>query len=205
MRDKLFFWGWAAALVMLAGGCFTRATAYTKRTPDGTTLSRVSVVGTGDKASQIAAEGLFADGADEDLGAGVHAAQASQESSGIQGTLAGLGALLQGLAQFSGAHGAPAFGGVSGGGASTEAAPKLTYSTEGFGAQPGEDGSGVYGRPSCLRSRNYHAAHGVELVNIDTPEHRAAMWDALRTRGFDGDSVDLPVIVTADGYKVKVQ
>ena len=90
-----------SACGMLAG-CFTSATAWTERTnPDGTkTVSKVKVVGTGDKASEIAAEGLFADGTASDLGAGVRTASASQTSTGIDGTLAGLGTVLQGMAQF---------------------------------------------------------------------------------------------------------
>ena len=90
-----------SACGMLAG-CFTSATAYTETThADGSvTVSKVKVVGTGDKASEIAAEGLFADGTADDLGAGVRTASASQTSTGIDGTLAGLGTVLQGMAQF---------------------------------------------------------------------------------------------------------
>ena len=90
-----------AACGMLAG-CFTSATAYTetKHTDGSVTVSKVKVIGTGDKASQIASEGLFADGTAEDLGAGVKTASASQTSTGIDGTLAGLGTVMQGMAQF---------------------------------------------------------------------------------------------------------
>ena len=90
-----------SACGMLAG-CFTSATAYTETThADGSvTVSKVKVLGTGDKASEIAAEGLFADGTASDLGAGVKTASASQTSTGIDGTLAGLGTVLQGMAQF---------------------------------------------------------------------------------------------------------
>ena len=90
------------AAVAFVSGCLTRATAYTKTThKDGSvTESVVSVFGTGDKASEIAAEGLFADGTAEDLGAGVKNAKASQQSTGIDGTLTGLGTLMQGMATF---------------------------------------------------------------------------------------------------------
>ena len=90
------------AAVGMVAGCFTSATAYTETThADGSvTVSKVKVIGTGDKASQIASEGLFADGTAEDLGAGVKTASASQTSTGIDGTLAGLGTVLQGMAQF---------------------------------------------------------------------------------------------------------
>lgn len=99
--------GMVSAMLMLAG-CFTRAIAYTKTNPDGTKESCVSILGTGDKVSQVAAEGLFADGSAEDLGAGVKNAAASQQSTGIEGTLAGMGQLMTGMAQFmSAAQGIP--------------------------------------------------------------------------------------------------
>jgi len=90
------------AAVGMVAGCFTSATAYTetKHADGSVTVSRVNVIGTGDKASEIAAEGLFADGTADDLGAGVKTASASQTSTGIDGTLAGLGTVLQGMAQF---------------------------------------------------------------------------------------------------------
>jgi hypothetical protein len=99
MKKLMMFAAVLAACGMVAG-CFTSATAYTEKTnPDGTkTVSRVSVIGTGDKASQVAAEGLFADGAADDLGAGVKTASADQKSTGIDGTLKGVGDLLGGIA-----------------------------------------------------------------------------------------------------------
>ena len=101
MKKMMMFAAMLAAVGMVAG-CFTSATAYTETThADGSvTVSKVKVLGTGDKASEIAAEGLFADGTQEDLGAGVKTASAAQTSTGIDGTLAGLGTVLQGMAQF---------------------------------------------------------------------------------------------------------
>lgn len=88
------------AAVLFTAGCFTSAKARTiKTSPDGTvTESYVSIIGTGDKASEVAAEGMFADGTADDLGAGVKNAKASQQSTGIGETLTGLGDLLKGLA-----------------------------------------------------------------------------------------------------------
>jgi len=90
-----------AACGMVAG-CFTSATAYTetKHADGSVTVSRVNVIGTGDKASEIAAEGLFADGTQDDLGAGVKTASASQTSTGIDGTVNALGSLMSIMAQF---------------------------------------------------------------------------------------------------------
>ena len=72
MKKQIGMIGMLSVLLM-ACGCLTSITAETKKTaPDGSvTTSRVSVFGTGDKVAQSAAEGLFADGTDEDLGAGV--------------------------------------------------------------------------------------------------------------------------------------
>lgn len=86
--------------VLFTAGCFTSAKARTiKTSPDGTvTESYVSIVGTGDKASEVAAEGMFADGTDDALGSGVKSAKASQQSTGIGETLTGVGDLLKGLA-----------------------------------------------------------------------------------------------------------
>lgn len=103
---KLTMFAAIAAITGLVAGCFTSATAYTKKTSsDGTVAeSKVKIIGTGDKASQVAAEGLFADGATEDLGAGVKSATASQQSTGIKETLEGVGALLGPIAQMMAAQ-----------------------------------------------------------------------------------------------------
>ena len=91
-----------AAVTGMRTGCLTRATAYTKTTnKDGSvTESRVSIVGTGDKASEVAAEGLFADGTADDLGAGVKNAKAAQQSTGIDGSLNAMGLLCGNIAQL---------------------------------------------------------------------------------------------------------
>lgn len=90
------------AAVGMVAGCFTSATAYTetKHTDGSVTVSKVKIIGTGDKASKVAAEGLYADGAPDDLGAGVKKASASQTSTGIDGTVNALGGLMAGMAQF---------------------------------------------------------------------------------------------------------
>ncbi len=193
-----------AACGMVAG-CFTSATAYTEKTnPDGTkTVSRVSVIGTGDKASQVAAEGLFADGAADDLGAGVKTASANQKSTGIKETLEGMGVLLTGIGSLVAKTQGIPVGAIAP--VSTDTAPAVSaetdHSTEGFSASPGAAGEGVYGRPSCSRCQAYKAAHpDVQMIDIDVAANRADMWAALKLRGFTGGSVDLPVVITADGF-----
>ena len=85
---KILITAMAFMAVAIMSGCVS-AKAYTKvKTPDGNvTESHSSVWGTGDKASQIAAEGMFADGTNEDLGAGFKSATATQESSGVVDTM----------------------------------------------------------------------------------------------------------------------
>lgn len=194
-----------SACGMLAG-CFTSATAYTETThADGSvTVSKVKVLGTGDKASEIAAEGLFADGTQEDLGAGVKTANASQQSSGVKETLEGMGVLLGGIGSLMARSQVLS---VQAGAASAERG--YTYDTDpsydtaptGYTGSPGENGIGVYGRSGCGRCAAYAAAHpDIAIIDIADARNRAAMWAALRTRGYTGTSVALPVAVTADGY-----
>lgn len=98
---KLVVLAAAAAICGGCAGCFTSASAYTQRVdPDGTrTVSKVSVIGTGDKASDVVTEGLFADGEPNDLGAGVNKANVRQESTGTDQTLEGLSKLILTLVQ----------------------------------------------------------------------------------------------------------
>lgn len=186
-----------AAMVGMVAGCFTSAKAYTRVHPDGTRESLVRVVGTGDKASEIAAEGLFADGSESDFGAGVEQAKANQQSTGIKEAFEGVNGLLLGVGRLlARAQGAPAYGSEG----------ETAYSAEGYGGAPGAGGEGVYGRPGCPRCQAYAAAHpGVEIVNIDQPANSAAMWAALRARGYTGRTAALPVLVTADGYTLNAK
>ena len=216
MKKTMLFVMFVAGCGMLAG-CLTKATAYTVKTlPDGTvTESHVTIIGTGDKASKVAAEGLFADGTEEDLGAGVRNASASQQSTGLDGTLNGLGVLMGGMAKFMAAsQGVKAPQAVipdadssvenspeTVASAALPAMSEVLYSTDGYGGAPGTAGEGVYGRPSCGRCRAYRAAHpDTQIINIDDPANSAAMWAALKKFKFGGKSVELPVSVTADSY-----
>ena len=107
-----------AAAAFMAAGCVTRVTARTRTNTDGSTESYVTVLGTGDKASDVASEGLFADGTRETLGAGVANAKASQQSTGVDGALAAAGNLFaQGVQAGMAAYGmraAPAAAGGAG-------------------------------------------------------------------------------------------
>ena len=216
---KLMMFAVCAAMTGTVAGCFTSATAYTetKHADGSVTVSKVKIIGTGDKASQIASEGLFADGTAEDLGAGVKTASASQTSTGIDGTLAGLGTVLQGMAQFMAAsQGAVIAGnGTQSASVASEAGQaqsisaivrgtpggETVHSAERFTGSPGPAGEGVYGSPACGRCRAYRAAHPeANLINTDAPANLADLFAALRLRGYSGESAPLPVVITEDGY-----
>ena len=201
--------------VLLLAGCFSRSVAtYEER--EGLKMSTIRLVGTGDKASEIAAEGLFAD---ED-GAGLSKANASQQSTGIAESFRAFGDMTGVIAQAIGvgiglgrggfvAEAGGAVGNTSGTFAgsmtgSTDGAPdtaSTAYSAEGFAGQPGTDGTGVYGRPSCSRCQAYKRSHpDTAIIDIDEPGNRSAMWRALRSRGYSAGSVDLPVLITAEAF-----
>lgn len=202
--------------VLLLAGCFSRSVAtYEER--EGLKKSTIRLIGTGDKVSEIAAEGLFAD---ED-GAGVSKANASQQSTGIAESFRAFGDMTGVIAQAIGvgigigrgglvAEAGGAVGNTSGtfvGGVtgSTDGAPdaaSTVYSPDGFTGQPGPDGAGVYGRPSCSRCQAYKRSHpDAQIINIDEPGNRSAMWGALRLRNFPSStSVALPVQITETGY-----
>ena len=96
---KIFGLKMFAALVAVSAGMFigcasTKAYTITKNTDGSTTKSYVSVTGLGDKAAAVAAEGVFADGNKDDLGAGLKNATASQKSSGADKVIAALGTAL---------------------------------------------------------------------------------------------------------------
>ena len=202
---KMMMFAALAAVAGMTAGCFTKAVAYTKTTPDGSKESRVSIVGTGDKASQIAAEGLFADGAAEDLGAGVKNAKATQQSTGIKETLEGMGVLLTGIgsivAKTQGVPTASAVVSESSVSGSSDTAPSVAYT-----GTPLADGSGVYGKPGCGRCAVYKANHpDAQIIDIVVESNRTAMWAALRKLGYTGDGVDLPVVITPTGFTLSAK
>jgi hypothetical protein len=205
MKKLMMFAAMLAAVGMVAG-CFTSATAYTetKHADGSVTVSRVNVIGTGDKASEIAADGLFADGTQEDLGAGVKTASATQQSTGVKETLEGMGVLLGGLGSLmarSQVLSVPAGAAAAERGYTYDTAPSYDTAPTGYTGSPGDTGIGVYGQSGCGRCAAYAAAHpDIAIIDIADARNRAAMWDALRTRGYTGNSVALPVAVTADGY-----
>ena len=100
---KLMTIGFMTLMIIAMSGCGTVAyTVSEKTSPDGTkTYTKAKVFGFGDKASEIAASGMFSDGSDDALGSGFKDANASQKSTGIDGTLAGMGQMFIGMAQLA--------------------------------------------------------------------------------------------------------
>jgi len=116
VMKNVFYSIMVLTVMAIITGCFTSATAYTKKTAsDGTvTESHISIIGTGDKVSQIAAEGMFADGTAEDLGAGVKNASANQQSTGIADALTATSGLLGNVARLMAvSQGVPVASGTS--------------------------------------------------------------------------------------------
>lgn len=202
---KVMMFATLAAVAGMTAGCFTKAVAYTKTNPDGSKESKVSIVGTGDKASKIAAEGLFADGASDDLGAGVKTASASQQSTGIKETLEGMGVLLTGIGQLVAKTQGIPIASSSASGATVnadtlEASSETVAAASGYGGIPGTDGIGVYGQPTCSRCRAYKTAHPeTEIIDVRVAANEAALRSALALHGHTG-SISLPVEITATGY-----
>ncbi len=206
---KLMMFAALAAVAGMTAGCFTSAGAHTKKTihPDGTIVleSDVSVTGTGDKASQVAAEGLFADGDIDDLGAGVKNASATQQSTGIKETLEGMGVLLTGIGNLvNRAQGVPIASSAASGATldadTLEASAETAAAASGYGGIPGTDGIGVYGQPTCSRCRAYKSAHPeTEIIDVRVAANEAALRSALKRLGHTG-TISLPVEITATGF-----
>lgn len=204
------------ACALMLAGCNSVSEARYSKTTDGAVLHTVRISGRGDKASEVTAQGMFAD----DDGAGVAKAGASQQSTGIADSMRAFGEMSGVIAQAIGmgigigrggfvAEAGGAVGSTSGTFAgsvtgSSDGAPdtaSTAYSAEGFAGQPGTDGTGVYGRPSCSRCQAYKRSHpDTAIIDIDEPGNRSAMWRALRSRGYGAGSIDLPVLISANGY-----
>lgn len=212
---KLALFSSFALFMLVVAGCFTSATALTEKTaPDGTfTRSSVRVVGTGDKASEVAAEGMFADGAEGDEGAGVRNAKASQQSTGIKEAFEGLGAVLGPIAQaWMNSQGVKVSSGSSASTSTTVGSQEsiteassyisdIEYTAEKYTGVPLADGVGAYGKTGCPRCRAYVEAHPeVEMIDLASLENRVTMWNALRRLGYKGDNVALPVVISPTGY-----
>lgn len=200
----------AILAAVFLGGCATalvkNKAVYERTGADGVTEKRTAVNtirAFGDRAVEQNLKGSLADATAEDLSAGISEATQKSEAGVIaEGLFNVLGKGIDIAAAYITRQPATHTEAAN---SDAERAESIAYSTEGYGAQPAEGGTGAYGRPSCSRCQSYRTLHGVEFVNIDNGEHRTAMWAALRARGYTGASVDLPVIITAEGYEVRAR
>jgi hypothetical protein len=189
-----------ASLVLVALGLAATGCVAIRATSDAEKAG-VLAFGTGaDSAaalSNVAVNGAPTEGGDS-AGVSFDSGNTQQQTQQAIQSLITLGAVLAPLFQ-NGAAAAPAAAGTVC--APSPASSVYAADTAGFNGAPGENGEGVYGSPACPRCRAYRAAHqNAELVNVNVDANNAAMWKALRDRGFTGATVALPVAVTADGY-----
>lgn len=202
-----------AGLAAALAGCMTSVRSTWDQSPDGTIHAAVSVRSTGTQ-SEALAKGFDAGPAGSIL----------EDASGKQDSTAAVAAIRDVFVAFAPimntlAAGAAVQASPAGAGAETPAAAEegaaqsvseilrgtpggeTAYSAEKFTGSPGPAGEGVYGRASCARCQAYAAAHPeAQLIDLDSGANRADMWAALRLRGYAGQSVSLPVNITADGY-----
>lgn len=190
-----------ASLVLIALGLAATGCVAIRATSDAEKAG-VLAFGTGaDSAAalaNVAVNGAPTEGGDS-AGVSFDSGHTQQQTQQAIQSLITLGAILAPLLP-NGSPGANSLALDAGTACAPSSAP-APADTTGFNGAPGENGEGVYGSPACPRCRAYRAAHqNAELVNVNVDANNAAMWKALRDRGFTGATVALPVAVTADGY-----
>lgn len=187
-------------------GCMTSVTSTWEQDTTGTIRAEVSVLSTGTQ-SEALAKGFDAG----PQGSILEDASGKQDSTmavaAIRDVFVAFAPLMNTLA---GAARAPTAAPQAEGGAQSvseilrgppDVVGEMAYSAEKFTGSPGPAGEGVYGSASCARCQAYAAAHpDARLIDLDSGANRADMWAALRLRGYSGQSVSLPVSITADGY-----
>jgi len=187
-----------ASLVLVALGLAATGCVAIRARSDGERAD-VWAFGTGaDSAAALSNVAVTGPSTNDATGVSFDTGSSQQQSQQALQGLITLGTALAPLFQ-NGAAAAPAAAGTVC--APSPASSVYAADTAGFNGAPGENGEGVYGSPACPRCRAYRAAHqNAELVNVNVDANNAAMWKALRDRGFTGATVALPVAVTADGY-----
>lgn len=196
-----------AGLAAALAGCMTSVRSTWDQSPDGTIHAAVSVRSTGTQ-SEALAKGFDAG----PQGSILEDASGKQDSTAavaaIRDVFVAFAPLLNTLAAGAAVPARPAADGAEEGEAQSvgeilRGTPggETVHSAERFTGSPGPAGEGVYGRASCARCQAYAAAHPeAQLIDLDSGANRADMWAALRLRGYAGQSVSLPVSITADGY-----
>lgn len=191
-----------SAVLLAAIGALTLCGCVAIRATSDAEKAGVLAFGTGaDSAAalaNVAVNGAPTEGGDS-AGVSFDSGNTQQQTQQAIQSLITLGAVLAPLLP-NGSSVANALALDAGIACAPSAAP-APANTAGFNGAPGENGEGVYGNPACSRCRAYRAAHPeVEIINVSVASNAAAMWNALRERGYTGATVALPVAVTADGY-----
>ena len=191
-----------SAVLLAAIGALTLCGCVAIRATSDAEKAGVLAFGTGaDSAAalaNVAVNGAPTEGGDS-AGVSFDSGNTQQQTQQAIQSLITLGAVLAPLLP-NGSSVANALSLDAGIACAPSAAP-APANTTGFNGAPGENGEGVYGNPACSRCRAYRAAHPeVEIINVSVASNAAAMWNALRERGYTGATVALPVTVTADGY-----
>ena len=213
----------ACALMALSimVGCSTAMVSnqarYKVTSPDGTVTERFAqnkIKAFGDRAVEQNLKGSLADATEADLSAGIQESAQKSESGAVAeivgkglDTIGVLGAAYMGQrAAVAGAAGATNCVGPD-----CEVTPPSTppaddeesvaFNEDGFDGVLAENGEGVYGRPECSRCRAHIAAHPeIKVINVNVASNRSVMWKALKDRKFSGQSLQYPVLITADSY-----
>ncbi|HOQ60071.1 MAG TPA: hypothetical protein PKZ08_05585 [Vicinamibacterales bacterium] len=191
-----------SAVLLAAIGALTLCGCVAIRATSDAEKAGVLAFGTGaDSAAalaNVAVNGAPTEGGDS-AGVSFDSGNTQQQTQQAIQSLITLGAVLAPLLP-NGSSVANALSLDAGIACAPSAAP-APANTTGFNGAPGENGEGVYGNPACSRCRAYRAAHPeVEIINVSVASNAAAMWNALRERGYTGATVALPVEITADGY-----
>ncbi len=192
---------------LTASGCRTVIQGEAEKWDNGQLLGRSKLVvsANGDKASQIATEGLGVNVDDGEYGVILNSSAASQKSSGVDSILKAFTELAISAASLGVVNRTetPLQAGTSveqvesiGASASIASSPLIGVVSD--------DGVGVWGRDACPRCQAYMRNHPeVEMIDIDA--NRSAFWAALRARGKISGKVQLPVEITSDGFIEKVK
>lgn len=221
-------------LAIMLTGCQSvlKATAE-KTSPDGTVVkTALTLRSSGDKMSELAAEGAFAEALTDHPAAGVNKAGTKQESSGTDAILAGvLTPLVNGLVsaytfrppvattptQPSGVTGLDGDYSFTGATSGLEAGGGDDWSifynapvmgmpspvSSRFTAKPGVGGIGVYGSSDCSRCRAYIDKYDIDLINYW--DYRDVALSALKARAFSGGAVKFPLKITEDSYQMMAE
>ena len=209
MRVDKLAKGAGLVVMLLAAAALTGCVAI-RADSDATSAGVWAFAWGSDSAANLANVAVNGPQTNDCTGVSFDSAAGDQQTSQAIQSLISLGAVL--APYLAGSSAATARAGLASAPADSDSDPgKYTFAAAttssldpdpaGFSGSPGPAGEGVYGRPSCARCQAYRSAHpDAALIDIGSASNRADMWAALRLRGFAGQSVSLPVLVTASAF-----